>query len=547
MLRQRLAEWVQTPAGRRLLTDAAVLAVIFVFVAAAYGPSLKHPPRADQWCFLVDTIGDHTFLDTLRHSYSYNRTRQIAPGDTDLFRPLLFALLAAEKVAFEGDLALAQGFGVALHCAACVLLLVLLRQTASIVRPGDEGAELAAGRDHLIYATVAFFALNPCVQELVIWGHLHGYLLFLLFLLGSASCLLRYAADAHDGKPAARYFWAGWALALLAAFTYELGQFYAVLAGMFVAVAAVPRVGPKRAACLFAAFAAVAVVYQTANRIDQHVHRGQYTPDDLHPVMVRQAFTRATLDHSARYGVYTAVQPFFPSMVQTSYSGQRLQIAESVWTEYRKKHLSPALLVSLAALGAAAALGLAGLWRLARDRRRLPLLVLLLATGLYAAYAAMTVLGRMNLRPGPGTISSNSYYAYTGLLFGLLTVSVAWHAVGAWAGRLRTGLAIGLVILSADGAEHVREANVAVARREQEWSRTLRAVQAFVDVHRREPGFSFEIDYAASDPVPEMYGARITRIVFSKWMAAPAPRYRLVLRDGKAHPHSAPETASDRP
>lgn len=540
MLWRRFAEWLSTPTGRRRATDAAVLAVVFVFVGIAYGPSLKHPPRADQWCFLTDTIDDHTFLDTLRHSYSYNRTRLTAPGDTDLFRPLLFALLAAEKVAFEGDLALAQGFGVVLHCAACALLLVLLRQTAAIVRPaGSEDAEPTAGRDRLIHATVAFFALNPYVQELVIWGHLHGYLLFLLFLLGSVSCLLRYATDAHAGKPAAGFLAVGWGLALLAAFTYELGQFYALLAGAFVACAAVPRVGTKRAACLFAVFAAVPVIYQTANRIDQRVHRGQYTPDELSGVMARQALAPATVEHAARYGVYTAAQPFFPSLIQPSYSGQRLQIAETVWAVRRLKTLSPALAVSFAALGAAALLALAGLWRLARDRSRLPLLALLLPAGLCAGYGAMTVLGRMNMRSGPHILSSNSYYAYTGMLFALFAAAAAWHAVGGWAGRVRTALAVTLLALTALGAEQVWRANVTVSQSEREQTRALRAVQEFVNAHRHEPGFSFEIDYAASDPVMGMYGRPITLIVFSRWMSAPEPSYRIALRDGKAQPCDA--------
>ena len=117
MTRRRITAWLGTPGGRRTLTDAAVLAGLFVAVALAYGPSLKHAPRADQWCFLVDTLDDHTFLDTFRHSYSYNRTRQVAPGDTDLFRPLLFALLSAEKAVFGGHLAGVQSVGIVLHCA----------------------------------------------------------------------------------------------------------------------------------------------------------------------------------------------------------------------------------------------------------------------------------------------------------------------------------------------------------------------------------------------------------------------------------------------
>ena len=192
MSQRRLAEWATGAFGPKALRDLGFLAVLFTFVAVAYGPSLRHPPRADQWCYLADTIEDHTFLDAFQRTYSYNRTRLTDPGDTDLFRPVLFALLAAEKAAFGGRFEYVQALGIGLHCAACALLLVLIRQTASFVRPVELKREPGTtAADWLTYGTVAFFALNPCVQELIIWGHLHGYLLFLLLVLGSMGCVLR--------------------------------------------------------------------------------------------------------------------------------------------------------------------------------------------------------------------------------------------------------------------------------------------------------------------------------------------------------------------
>ncbi|MBN9122106.1 MAG: hypothetical protein J0I06_23695 [Planctomycetes bacterium] len=533
MIRQRLADWVSTPGGRRRARDLGFLAVLFVFVGLAYGPSLKHPPRADQWCFLADTRCDHTFLDTLRHSYSYNRTRKIGPGDTDLFRPVLFALLAAEKSAFEGRLAPPQALGIAFHCAVCALFLVLVRQIKGIVRPATEEAD--DGPDWFTYATVAFFALNPCVQELVIWHHLHGYLLFLLLLFGSMSCLLRYAADSDRGEPDARYLWAAWGLALVSAFTYELGQIYAILAGACAAFVAAPRVGTKRAVRIVAGFATIAVGYQTLNRIDERVHRDTYEPENLRPLMLKAAPTRATVVNTARYATYTMVQPFFPSLVQTSCGGQRLQVEESVWKGRRLKVLTPALAVSFAVFGAGLVLGFAGLRRLTREPSRLRLVALALPVALYAAYGAVTVLGRMNMRPYLPILSSNSYYAYTALLFGLLAASAGWHAVGGWGAPVRRWLAVGMLVSSALGAEYVREANVMVARHEKEWARPLEAVQEFVDKHRHEPGFSFRVDYAASDDIPIIHMVPVVRLVFDEWMCGPDPRYRVTIRDGKAH------------
>jgi hypothetical protein len=516
---------------RRRFADVLFFAALFAFVALAYRPALQHPPRADQWAYLVDTRSDHTFLDALRHSYSYNRTRQTFPGDTDLFRPVLFALLAAEKSVFEGRVAAPQALGIALHCAACVLLLVLIRQIALIVRPREETGD---GPDWFAYATVGFFALNPCVQELVIWAHLHGYLLFLLFVLGSMSCLLRFASDVEHEAPAGRYLWTAWGLALVSAFTYELGQFYAIFAGIAAAFVAAPRLGTTRAAGLLMAFATIAGAYQITNRIDQQMHRGSYEPENLQSQIVERIATRATVVHTARFGTYTVVQPFFPSRVESSYDAQRLQVAESVWDWKKQKAFTPMVAVSLAVFAASVTLALSGLRRLTREPSRAKLIALGLPAALYALYGAMTVLGRMNMRPERSILAENSYYAYTALAFALLAASAAWHAVGGWGAAVRKWLAVGLLVLSAAGAEKVWEANTRLAQIERVWVLPLRAVQNLVDAHRGEPGFSFEIDYAASDPVPEALNMRITRIVFDEWMCDPNPRYRVTIRAGKA-------------
>jgi hypothetical protein len=229
------------------------------------------------------------------------------------------------------------------------------------------------------------------------------------------------------------------------------------------------------------------------------------------------------------------VQPYFPSVVQTSYGGQRLMVAESVWDWRKQKLFTPMVALSLVMFGASAVLAVAGLRRLAREPSRLKMLALGLPLGMYVLYGAMTVLGRMNMRPGANILSGNSYYAYTALVFALLAGSAGWYAVGGWGTPVRKWLAVGLLGLSAVGAEKVWEANTMLARIERVWVLPLWAVQTFVDARRSEPGFSFEIDYAASDPVPEIHKMRITRIVFDEWMRDPNPRYRVTIRAGKVH------------
>jgi hypothetical protein len=508
--------------------DFAFLAVLWAAIALAYGPSLKHPPRADQWCFLADTRHDHTFGELLRNHYSYNRTRLTGPGDTDLFRPLLFAVLAAERAAFEGHISPPQLLSIGLHCAVCTLLLLSLKQTAAVVRPKGEAP---AGADWFNYGLVAFFALNPYTQELVIWAHLHGYLVFLILVFGAVACVNRYARGGNS-----RWLTGAWALACASAFTYELGQLFAVLLGASAALLAAPRVGSAKAAGVAVGFASILVGYQLADRIDAQAHHGRYEPENLKPVILDCAFRGPTVTNSVRFAVFTGVQPFFPALVKHSYAGQRLEVAEHFWrTRKHVKMPTPVTAVSAATYFGLLGLALVGLRALAREPSRAAAVALLLPLALYALYAGMAVLGRMNLRPTAVILSSNSYYAYTALAFLLLAAGAAWHAVGPRADAVRKWLAAGLLVLAAAGSERVHQANVMIADLDRDWSRAVATVQEFVDAHRHEPDFSFAIDYPVSEPVPVIHRLRLPEIVFGRWMPAANPKYRVVLRDGKAH------------
>src|SRR5260370_11188715 len=311
--------------ARRLLTDLGFLALLAFLVWAAYAPSLRHPPRADQWCFLNDTQDRHRFFDILRPPYQPARTRRTCAGDTDLSRPVLFALLAAEKAAFGGDIVRPQALGLVLHGSVAYLLLLVLRRLAAV--GGRDAPPLFSPAGLFPYAVSLFFALNFAVQELVIWAHLHGYVLFLVSLLGSLVLLLRHVAAPAAGSWESPSLWGAWSLALLSAFTYEMGQLYAPLAGLFAALALPRGAGLARRAGFCALFASVVLVYQGANHLDARAHEGEYEPDALGAVIRSQLFTENTVTHSKRFVVYTAFQPFFPSLSQPSFSGGRVQLA----------------------------------------------------------------------------------------------------------------------------------------------------------------------------------------------------------------------------
>ena len=122
-------------------------ALLFLTVAWAYFPSLGHPPRADQWAFLVDTYDEERFVPMVLGTYSYNRTREVYPGDYQLFRPGLFALLCAEKALFGHRYAFWQAFGIGFAAKPRQAVLRRASSREAARRPPGDGFRWPARRD----------------------------------------------------------------------------------------------------------------------------------------------------------------------------------------------------------------------------------------------------------------------------------------------------------------------------------------------------------------------------------------------------------------
>src|SRR3990167_5720492 len=106
---------------------------IVLLIAIFYYPSLSHLPRSDHWAYLVDTLEQDGVWDTLKHTYTYNRTRLMAPGDTALFRPVLFFVLALEKGLFGNHFQYIQATGILLHILVIFLLIIILNQIRGLL------------------------------------------------------------------------------------------------------------------------------------------------------------------------------------------------------------------------------------------------------------------------------------------------------------------------------------------------------------------------------------------------------------------------------
>jgi hypothetical protein len=117
------------------LLHAGLTFGLLALICTAYRPSLRHTHRADDWCFHLDTIDLFGFLDIFILIYLYNCTRMVLPGDYQLFRPVLFAMLSAQEALFGNDFTSWQSVGIGLHCVAVLLFLRLLLQFHRLAAP----------------------------------------------------------------------------------------------------------------------------------------------------------------------------------------------------------------------------------------------------------------------------------------------------------------------------------------------------------------------------------------------------------------------------
>ncbi len=519
-------------------THLAATAVLFGLIGWAYHPSAGHGPRGDQWCFLLDTIDQEGFLETLARTYSYNRTRVVAPGDYQLFRPVLFALLSLEKALFGTNFAAWQWVGVGLHCLAVYLLLRILLLVHDMLVPAGgpftEGGLLRA----LAYGLALFFGLNCAVVEMVIWSHINGYLLFVVFALGALLLALKLLAEPDASPLRRRLLLSGAFLLVLAgAFTYEIGQFYGVAVGAVLGAAAWRGGRPGRACLLFALFAAVLPLYQGINYLDRLAHPGAW--DESMSAIAEKAVSAQSLEHARRYVLYTVTQPFFPSLMGWEFRA-RVVIPEPALTWENLRGGGWPVFSSLAVLAIGAVLAVRGLYHLTRERGKAGrLLVVLLPLSLFVLHATVTVLGRMNLRPSPVTLSSNSYYAYLPLLAVLASLYVVWT----WAasGTARRALVVaaylpllaGLAVLSVFGGLKTRAVNVQVKNALRPLRIMTKTLDELVRRHGAEPGFSFALDGPACAAQELFYGVPLPVILFKRYLNNHDPRYLVTLKGGK--------------
>jgi hypothetical protein len=513
-LRVRFWEWY-TPRWRH----RTAVAILFLAVFWTYRPALKHPPRQDQWSFLLDTVHEDRFLPMLLQTYSYNRTRVIGWGDYPLFRPVVFAALSAEKALFGHRYVYWQAVGIALHCAIVWVFLRILLRLHHIYPVGS----LWTGRLRLAaaYGLALFFAVNFVGTEMVSWCHIHGYMLFVLFVLGGWLLLLDEVCGLVPPRGGLWRLGGAYFLTLLAAFAYETGSIYAVCLGAVLALAYAGRRQVRRGLLLFALFASVLLVYWTVDWLDRLSH-AEMRPDITEGTVLEQARWQPTIDHAKRYLLFTLGQPFFPSCPEWSFA-DRLFIPEPGTTPQAYWRLDPILFVSYAVVLVSACLAVWQFSRILADRGRFSASRFLLLPGsLIGLHLAIIVLGRMNLRPEPAVIARNSYYAYTpflALLLGLYYLWVRKPLLPVRAACVALVVVLcGLGLLSWTSARKVQAMTDRVRADYHPLRAQIDCLQQLIDHHRDDPAFAISFDPDLFYSLDHYHGLPLVEILFCRFL-----------------------------
>ncbi len=512
--------------------------VLGLLVLAAYAPSIKHLHRSDQWWYLLDMNKADSFVDIWLKSYSYNRTRTFRTGDTGLFRPALFTLLAFEskvyKVAFT---TLWQLTGIGLHLILCSLLYRLLVQ----LQPRVKESYSLLGR--MIPASIIlFFALNLNSMELVIWSHLNGYILFLVFMVGSLIAFLKY-----DRTHQIKYLILAWVLALLSAFTYELGQIFAGALAIFYLLLGHQSFQTRLKVCLF--LLVIPVVYQVTNRIDYsyHLARGHFVPDGRGMTdMLGSLVSMATVTNTIHFLEFSVMKPYLPALTEVA-TGDRLLINELYLPSTGGFILSIPSYI------------LFGAWlflmvfdsgyifaRYAEPKQRIKLVFALALSGAFIAYAGVIVLGRMNVGIYGPELGGNTYYAYMSLVIWIILSFLLWtftpveiirNVFYTRSSRLLMSFLLLVLLLTVEtNGLKIYRVNQAFADLVKMRRNQIETITRFVAEHKQEPDFGLA-------PLPDgdfsmsLFGADFEVaypiILFKDYIDLYSPTYLLTTEDSE--------------
>ncbi len=445
--RGALSTFLHHPVGQRLLFFLVLLAVCLPI----YAPALDRFFAADQIIYFADLRNDTSLAAGLQR-WDYSNSRIYNRGDELLYRPLLFTGLALENTFF--------GYNYRAWNLTCLLLHFLvvwiLYEFLRFLHPSIFAAAFAL-----------LFAVFAADVELVMWNHLSGYLLGYALILAALFAARRAAVAPSPNRALLAYA----VIITLAMGFYEMAVVTAVLAPLYLWFSL--REKPAfRFRPLF--FASVVPLCCFGIPYLAHLFNGRHLlftithpANEQTPLIIRAASLPGTwfLRLLNPWYVEYALRPLYRFIVV--HVGNIDVLAQTTF-----------VFTLLAVLG---------LFCLKPHppfspgtRRFAALLVTLLAI-----YTVLNSVGR-------DYAENNTYYVY---FFALLGVVLLYSFLDfSRSTRLAQTLALAiLVVFIAANAVRTLEISRDVQASTQEPNRYFDHIQAFVDQHRNEPGFSFAI------------------------------------------------------
>ncbi|MBP0015931.1 MAG: hypothetical protein J7647_00045 [Cyanobacteria bacterium SBLK] len=536
------------------------IVILILLILTVFWPSFDHFHRHDQWDYLLDTFDKHRFNDIFSSTYSYNRTRLVAPGDIDLYRPVLFLLLGLQKSLFGVEhYAFWQGTSLLLHCLTACFLFLLLQRLLRLCYELDKNSVNKNHRQKTLrllhfypFFCSLFFAISPAIQELVIWTHLGGYILFTTLFVGFLYCLCSVFLIERE-----RYYsldlYIAWFLLLVMSFLYELGQIIAAIAGftIFFFLRNCERKYSYRASFFSAIpFFAIPLIYQISNRIDLILHLGQYNPESREGFLIHATHPN-TIHHTIRWINFTIIQPLIPSTLHGLFHGNRLEIQESIsnlvppsnWIEFL---CSPIFIVGL---GCWIFLTFNALRKvlITTDKPfwKTPSFYIVTIIFLtFSAYSSVILLGRLNARPGPHMLTTNSYYPYFAFLLFIIFSFLLWLIAyrqntikeTKWIDiNLSLVLIFTLLIGSIYNGFSTYNNNLTIQEALKESTTIVKQINSFINKHGSEDDFDLAFDnYRNESPVLESYRVPLTSMLYNQYEDVNDPKYVVVFeKNGK--------------
>jgi hypothetical protein len=448
--------------------------ILSLLTFVLYFPSIFELPRADHLAYLADQ-SHKGFFNLTFGSYNLNRIREFISGDEILFRPIFYFILGGETWLFGHYFEISQ-------CLGLILQLGILWWVLKVF--------LYWGFDFFSLILACYIATLVPAIEFISWGHLHGYLVFLICLLASV-----YHAMEHvrEGEVRPSRLLTLLCYLSVAVFSYELGIFLCLgVAVYFWLSSHKDTFIPKHSGLMILG---IPLLYFIFSFVDYYLLQATSTEKVEFKTAIFSWETIKNLIYVN--GWWFDVGTFLKGRRLLEDPVGRISFVESNSLE------SPAL-IHYVPIFFQVLLVLLYLYLLLRTMRtpffKARIWLSCMLAGVIVSYDCLITMGRIFPRGFGSTLNNNIYYAYTWwilviiLLASLVDVSKIRQMLLEKTCYL---LGILLVGISAWHSLQVYRANEQMAVMSQSGRNLVREIDLFMNEHKKEP-----ITFSLSSSVP---------------------------------------------